>query len=205
MPLANLLYRCPLCPEDPLRGRADEVLCPSCGRAFRRGPAGGTIRIEHPDGSREDVAASRLVAAIARRGGPLEAARGKDGAVRYRAAAVLRRAEVEEPVHLRGELLGFAERFGDSVSGTLEVDDEALTFHGEGPVEERWAFVELGALQSSSSTVQLSLPGGAVVQLRFVEDSPKRWEDLLKHLIRQAWGRAGKGEITEFQPRIATR
>ena len=41
-------------------------------------------------------------------------------------------------------------------------------------------------------------------EFKFPEDSPFRWEALLRENLRRAYRAAGRGEIVEFQPRIVT-
>lgn len=67
---------------------------------------------------------------------------------------------------------------------------------------QRWPLLEIRAVQTSSSSLQISPAEGGVVEFRFPGDSTRRWESLLHHALRQAFRRAGRGEIVEFQPRI---
>lgn len=87
---------------------------------------------------------------------------------------------------------------------SIEVSD-AVSPSGHTRPYGRWGYLELKAMQTSSSSLQISLPGNRLVQLRFTDDSPKRWEDLLQQLIREAYQQAGRGFVAEFQPRIAVR
>ena len=59
-------------------------------------------------------------------------------------------------------------------------------------------------MQTSSSSLQVTIPSGELIQLRFSLDSPRRWEQLLKAALQKAYREAGRGEIVEFQPRIVT-
>jgi hypothetical protein len=67
---------------------------------------------------------------------------------------------------------------------------------------QRWLLLEIRAVQTSSSSLQISPAEGGVVEFRFPGDSTRRWESLLHYALRQAFRRAGRGEIVEFQPRI---
>ena len=135
----------------------------------------------------------------------MAAARQPDGSIEHRARAVLRRSQREDPVVHEGRLLGFVERMGDPTPGVVSVNDDAIRFVPEGSAEAgslEWPLMELRAVQTSSSALQIS-PGDAdIVQFKFTEDSPFRWEDLLRGLLGRAYKRAGRGEIIEFQPRI---
>lgn len=217
MPLTALLYRCPRCGHDPMAGHGDEARCPSCGVSFRRGDVGATLRLTDPsDPDRERVVpAASLTHAIAALGGPLPSPHsalgdgalggGVDLGVVREAAALRSRSLAEEPVHFRGRLLGFAERQGEGEDGIVRLTDDEIVFLVEDQVRDRWRLIELRALQSSSSLIQLSTRSDELVQFRFHSDSPRRWEELLRIALQKAWDGEGRGTIMEFQPRIVTR
>jgi hypothetical protein len=117
----------------------------------------------------------------------------------------VRRASRELPVWYHGSLQGFAEKLNEPVEGTLRLTEEELSLSAPGAGMERWPLLTLGAIQTSSSSLQISPKEGGVVQFRFEDDSPKRWEDLLRLAVRRAYRRQGRGEIIEFQPRIRSR
>jgi hypothetical protein len=113
-------------------------------------------------------------------------------------------------VWFKGELQGFAERMERPEPGSLRIDGEGLTFApgpdgddegGMAPVRH-WSFMAIGAVQTSSSSLQISPRSGGLWEFRFRGDSPKRWEELVRYGLREAYRRAGRGEIVEFQPRI---
>ncbi len=85
------------------------------------------------------------------------------------------------------------------------MDDESITVT-DGPAEGGgvWNHLDILAMQSTSSSLQLSLPGDRLVQFTFLDDSPRRWEVLMQQLISGAHQRAGHGRVVEFQPRIVT-
>lgn len=205
MPLRTLLYRCPRCGQDPVEGRKDRVRCPGCGCTFERAGSRGRIRVEVTEEKTKEILASRLLEAIDAQGGPLPAARTSDGAIDYRARVSVRRAGGQEALRRGDEVLGFVERFGDPSPGVLRITDEALELVREGAHRARWNLLDLQAVQASSSSVQIFTPARELVQFRFETDSALRWEQLLYAVIRSAYRNAGKGEVVEFQPRIATR
>lgn len=207
MTLRNLLYRCARCGQDPVTGRGDRVRCPACGALYERGGGEAAIRVRTPDGESARVPAIRLTEAIRDLGGPLPAARQEDGALRFRSRVRVRRSREEDAVRYRGRLVGFFEKLGPVRSATLHLVDDALELRdGEsGAVTDRWSLLDLRAVQSSSSSVQIYTVDGELVQFGFPDESPLRWEALLHEVLRRAYRRAGKGEIVEFQPRIVTR
>jgi ribosomal protein L37E len=204
VPLTYLLYRCPRCGHDPLEGEKDEALCSACGTWFGRGREEGRIRIREESGSAWEVPSGLLTAAIQALGGPGPRARDRLGGLRYETEVDVRIAMEEAPVRFRGELLGFAETLGPGTSGVLEITDEALTFSAPGEGGRQWPLLDIRAVQTSSSSLQISPREGGLIQFRFRMDSPRRWEELLHLALREAYRRAGLGEITEFQPRIVT-
>jgi hypothetical protein len=68
-----------------------------------------------------------------------------------------------------GILLGFAEQFGRGTPGLLRLTETHLEFRGSrGEVAEaHWPLEAITALQSSSSSVQVTLKGGELLQFRF--------------------------------------
>lgn len=208
MPLKHLLYRCPSCGHDPTEGVKDVAECRACGTSYRRGRADpGRILVAPTDGSEpREVAPGTLVDAIEAHGGPRTAARAPDGSIRYEADVEASRSEeAERPLRHRGQLLGFVERLGDGWKGRLVATGDALSLLRDGEPVNHWNLLDLGAIQASSSALQISTRENRVFQFRFAGDSPRRWEDLLRWLVAEAYRREGRGEVVEFQPRIVTR
>lgn len=136
---------------------------------------------------------------------------GSAGRPLRQAGVVFRSSSEERPVRFKGELVGFVEHLGKGREGILELAEEALLLWvpesgspPERPEEpyRRWDLLEIRAIQTSSSAVQIALRSGGLVHFRFLEDSPYRWEGLLQEALREAFRRVGLGEIREFQPRI---
>ncbi len=146
-----------------------------------------------------------LVDRIRAHGGPLTAAVDADGEVRHSANALYHGLVTEEPVRKGGRLLGYVERPPHPQEGMLEVTESELSFRGVGTNEVRWLLRDVSALQVSTRSLQLGIRYAGTVQITFPKASTFRWEELLQHLIREVWRREGRGEITEFQPRIAGR
>ncbi|MGI9626204.1 MAG: hypothetical protein ACR2QM_05155 [Longimicrobiales bacterium] len=204
MPLADLLYRCPECGHDPTEGEGDVVRCPACARSFERGSGDLLLSVQSPDGESQYVPTSVLVGQIEGRGGPLSRATGADGSTSYSAEVMVSWRVTEDPIRHRGELKGFSESMGEPTAATLTVNDDNVSISGPDVEPETWPFLEIRAVQTSSSSLQLSLPGDRLVQFQLPHDSPRRWEDLLRHLVREAYRRADRGFVVEFQPRIVT-
>lgn len=151
------------------------------------------------------VSAADICRQIEDHGGPMTArAQDADGRVNYSAQALVSWRTDEEPVWYRGVLRGFSECMSTPALGEISVDDETLEVHDDRSNGGRWCYLELAAVQATSSSLQLSLPGDRLVQFRFLNDSPRRWEDLLHRLVSDAYERAGRGRVIEFQPRIVT-
>lgn len=207
MGLPDLLFRCPFCGHDPMEGEKLEARCPECERGFRPGGPGTMIAVSHPGGTTEEIPAGELSRRMEALGGAVDRARDDDGRLRFESRVRVRFADIEEPIRFRGVLLGFAELFGAGREGSLVLDHDRLVLtledgEGEGMA---WPLLELGALQTSSSSVQISPKRGGVVLFRFPDESTRRWEELLRTAISRAWSEAGRGRVIEFQPRIRTR
>ena len=211
MPLVYLLYRCPRCGQDPLDGEKDEAHCSACGTRYSRGGEGGLIRVQEASGRLWEVPGHRLAEV-------LEGWIAEDSAVSedpelplHESRVEVRQTSRQSTVRLRGELLGFAEAMGDPFPGTLRLTSTALILwtgtrpkggSGPGNPSETWPLLGIGAVQTSSNSLQFSPSGGGLVEFRFPEDSPYRWETLLRTALRKAYRRENLGEIIEFQPRI---
>jgi hypothetical protein len=115
-------------------------------------------------------------------------------------------AEREDPLHYRGRLLGFVERFGVGREGILALDLTHLRLLPTATTPPLiWPLEDLRSLQSSSSFLQITDTQETVVLLEFPEDSPRRWDEVLRGALQSRWSALGRGVITEYQPRIRTR
>lgn len=215
MALVDLLYRCHWCGTESMRGEARWAECDACGRTFEHIGAGGRVRVLDPSGGRGDFPIGELL-------DPLSDPDDAGGAGRGRATAETvsnadpeedaheahvraRFADREEVIRYRGTLLGFVEHFARSRPGILRLDRRALRFSDKAGGVRLWPLRDLRAVQTSSSVVQVSPPEGGVAAFRFLDDSPRRWEDLLRAYLQDAWRAEGRGEIIEFQPHIRSR
>jgi len=212
MPLVYLLYRCPKCGQDPLDGEKDNAICSSCGTRYSRGPEGGLIQIQESSGEVWEVPGHRLTLAMEGRSDvdALESA-APETLIHTAQVEVKQTTGRETPVRWGGKLLGFAEAMGEPTQGTLQLTGEALILFGGtgewdnshgGDRAETWPLLDIRAVQTSSSSLQFSPSAGGLVQFKFTDDSPFRWETLLRNALRRAYRREGMGEIVEFQPRI---
>jgi hypothetical protein len=198
MGIRDLLWACPVCGRD--RGIGEGGKC-VCGVAFSRG-AGARIEARHPDGQIEAREAADWADRLPDVAGLLQAGEGEV----IRVARVrIRSVTGSELVRTRrGRYLNHIETFGAERLGTIELDRDAVTIRTEGPPDV-WPFQALTAVQASSSTLQLKARDRPLVSLRFLDDSIFLWENLLTEALRFFYRRTGRGEIVEFQPRIATR
>ena len=203
MPLSDFLYRCPSCGAAPTVAEGMAARCPRCSRSYTQGQGGGLILECSPDGSRRAVHAAALAREMIAQGGPEpipgEGTSSRETRVRFR------RVIGEDPIRHEGRLLGYAERFDASEEGVLHLDPlylRILPADRNGDGEVTWALEDIQAIQASSSSIQVSASAGGVVLLRFLEDSPRRWDDLLRAALQARWDALGRGPIVEFQPRI---
>jgi len=196
MPLIAFLYRCPTCGHDPLVGKGDRARCDGCGTRFARGKRGQICAGDSVRSARD------LAQAIEEFGGPLTAATAPDGSIRYAAPVEAAQCVAMDPIQGLHEFMGFAERWGGAVPGTLEATDVAVSFSPDGGGEgTRVTLLDLRAIQTASSALQLATAGD-LTEYRFLEDSALRWESLVRALVRRSWADAGRGDVVEYQPRI---
>ena len=184
-----------------MEGRNERAHCPGCGIRIER-TKGQIVMIRPKNDIQYDISAAEICGKIYQNGGPMTRATRDDGSFAYSAEALVSWRESEEAVWHRGALLGFAETMGPALPGRISVGAETVQVEDGRPASGRWAHLDLRAVQAASSSLQLSLPGEELVQLRFLDDSPRRWETLMHRLIADAWARAGRGRVVEFQPRI---
>ena len=203
MALIDLCYRCPQCGRDPMGGEGDAAWCASCGIRIER--SRGRLLLSLAEGDqRFDVSAADLCRRIDEHGGPITRATRDDGTLEYSAHARISWRVSERAIRYRGVLRGFVESMGPAAPGTVTVDRDRVHVDAGGRHTGSWRHLDLGAVQASSSSLQLSLPDDQLVQFRFEDDSPRRWEALMRRLITDAYERAGRGVVVEFQPRIVT-
>lgn len=119
-------------------------------------------------------------------------------------AVQVRVAGEETILRQAGAYLGRVEVFGPKQSGRLRLEAGRLGFTGARG-SWQWPLHEVTAVQPASSSIQLKATGRPVVSLRFPIGSVRLWEQRIKYGVRLAWREAGRGEITEFQPRIRAR
>lgn len=142
--------------------------------------------------------------------------------------ATLRTEIGSVPVSFRGTYLNRIERLGPPRQGVLELHPQKVVFHPAADPQDTtgpkdvtgsedvtgpegttrpvtWDFDEITAVQPSSSTLQLSARGMPLAALQVPGGSIRLWEELICSALRHHYRSTGRGEIIEFQPRIATR
>ncbi len=207
MPIHHMLYRCPRCGHDPLDGSKRRARCSACGTSFEQG-RGSVIIVRPPDGPPEPTAASSLVADVERMGGPgikrdLGEDLGEESLFRE-SRIVFGRAEGYDVIRWRGEVLGFSERISWKGEGLLRLEGEALSFRPGGKSEGFSCLLgDIRGVQISSRSLQVTLEEMRLCQFELLDDSPKRWEDVLCLALRRFYARSGQ-RVTEFKPRIIT-
>jgi 1-acyl-sn-glycerol-3-phosphate acyltransferase len=212
-------------------GQGDRAWCSTCASEFRRGGEGGLLWVRREDEAPTERPGKELARAVESSGHPERSRRnevGKDPAgssagqdadaapVERSAAVRVRKATVEEPIRARGETLGFYECLGEEEEGVLELTRDGLLLRASGQqkvkneipetsVSWQCKMLEIGAIQTSSSSVQIAPRSGGLVHFKFIHDSPKRWEELLQRSVRRAYLEGELGEIAEFQPRVVAK
>ena len=207
-----------------MQGERDAATCPQCGTTFTRVRKGTLIQVMREGGEPEEARVEELLEMIAAFGGALSTDTGPDGRIARTAKVLMQVSAEEEPLRFRGSVLGFVESLSDRVEGILRLADDRLIFEPSAGILSQdseaageasgdamgaeapmiWDLLDVRAVQSASAAVQISPVGGGVVQFRFESDSPFRWEALIKSALQKAYAGAGRGVISEFQPRIVS-
>jgi hypothetical protein len=127
-------------------------------------------------------------------------------------------AEGHDVIRWWGEVLGFSERISWKGEGLIRLEGRALSFtpDGEGAAVrsgraepdgrvERFSCLlgDIQGVQISSGAVQVTLERGRLYQFEFVDDSAKRWEDLLCLALSRFYSESGR-RVIEFKPRVVT-
>lgn len=200
MALTDLCYRCPSCGRDPLDGKGDHAWCGSCGTRIAR--RRGKLFVSDARHKAHETSASNLVHDIDLHDGFGNGTFRPAPDFLHSARVLVAWRSNERAIRYKGALRGFAETMAPEAPGNIAARRDALSIKTPPAPAGQWSYLELRALQASSSCLHLSLPGDRLVQLRFEVDSPRRWEEMLRALVRDAYRRAGRGAVLEFQPRI---
>jgi len=203
MAISDLLWACPECGED--RGLAPDgsgFRCRACDTFYRR-DTGASIRARRPDGT--DVVRTPAEW-LDRLPSPETLVNNRDSddeAIR-RAAVDTARVVDSDTVHDREGYLNRIEIWGDESTAELALFADHLVLAPSDGEPERWPLESVTAVQASSSDLQINRTGAPLVSFHFRDDSNFLWEELLHAALRDFYGRTGRGEIVEFQPRITT-
>ena len=156
------------------------------------------------DGEVEEASVRTLMDAIDGRGGALSRALDHGGRLSYEARVAVAHGNDHQAVWWKGRLLGFFERLTERREATLRLDGDDLTVTSTGWEPLVWPLESILAIQISSKAIQVNIRGAGLYQMEFLNDSPKRWEELLQVALRRFYATLGR-EIVEFQTRIVTR
>lgn len=193
--IKDLLWACVVCgTEERVRasGRRGVEQCEVCGATYWRG-VGSKIVVQQQGRDPVEKPAGEWITALP----PMRPFGSSRCQVRV--------AVEDKPIYSFGSYMGRYERMGPAKAGVLELEGSRLRFIADEGNGFDWALLELSAIQMSSSTLQLKAKRQPVVTIRFERSSAKLWEERLQAAVRDAYARAGLGDIVEFQPRISTR
>ncbi len=201
-PIHHMLYRCPLCGHDPMVRSSRRAECQSCGTIFERG-RGSIILVRKPGDPTRASTATELIGGVAVMAEESLGERTEASAPIHQAQVSLGRAEGQDTVRFKGHVLGFSERIKQEGEGLLRLYSDRLIWCAKGGDPVDWPFDVIRAIQISSRAIQVRFLRCGLRQFEFLEDSPKRWEDLFRLALQRFY--AARGEIiVEFQPQIVT-
>lgn len=184
-----------------MTGKGDQAWCDACGiRIARRRGKLFVSNARHEE--EHETNAAKLACDIDLHDGFGNGTFRPTADFVHSARALVAWRDAERAIWYKGALRGFAETMGPEVPGTVAARRDVLRIETSDAGPGQWSYLELRSLQASSSCLHLSLPGDRLVQLRFAANSPRRWEEMLRALVRNAYRRAGRGAVLEFQPRI---
>jgi hypothetical protein len=196
VPIRDLLWACPCCRHyGGIRAQNRREACANCGARFAPAP-GARISVTAVNQPPEVKTAVQWEAVLP----PIDAI--PQSGLLGPQQVTLRFANEPRPVRYRGNLIGWAERFGKPIQARAHLDAAALTIEEAGKQRWLWPLERITAVQPSSSTLQINSTGHRLVSIRFAEDSVRRWEAVLQALIRVRHSVLGHGKITGFFPRI---
>ncbi len=199
MAIRDLLYACVECGrESGLKPAEKEEICDRCGTRYRRG-VGASITCVRPNGVTETRPAAEWLDQL-RSHFTAEETRQEP-----RDRVVIRVARTHKPVRHRGVYLGKVELFGQVRSGWLTLGAQHLRFDPDSGVAEVWPLEQITAVQPSSTMLQIKLSRGPVCAVRFLEASSLLWEERIRNAVQRLYTERGRGDIAEYQPRIACR
>lgn len=180
MSLADLVVDCRVCGGESFISEGRSAACTDCGAEYRYDPD---------------------TDALTWTGGLVGNSGGAPGGV-PEARVSARFAFEEIPVRYHDGLLGFIEQRGPHTPGTLRLHPDRVEFVEDRGPTHTWDLLDVRAVQTASSSVQISPLEGGVVTFALAGPSPRRWEGLLREAVTAAWKAAGRGTVVEFQPRI---
>ena len=203
MALPDLLWACPECREDRgLEPHGGRYRCRGCGTEFERAE-GARIRATLPSGAEIVRRPAEWLARLPDPQVIVEQRVDSDEAIR-RATVDMSRVVGSDTVHDRDGYLNRIELWGDEAPATLELFRDRLLLTPELGRPESWPLQTVTAVQASSSSLQINRRAQPLASFRFRDDSIFLWEQLMHVALRDFYARTGRGEIVEFQPRIAT-
>jgi hypothetical protein len=194
--IRDALWACPACRSFGAIRRSDrEERCSQCRARFDR-TNGANIRMRTMDGRASVRTLPDWEALLP----PVD--QPPEGGVLGPQNALVRTATPAVPVHASGVYIGMAERFEPARPATVTLDARRLVIREHDGREAIWPLEDITAVQPSSATLQVAGAGHPLTSIRFTDDSVRRWEALLHNFIRSRCRDVGRGEITEFHPRI---
>jgi hypothetical protein len=197
MAIRDLLYACVECGREAgLKQKDKEEVCSHCGARYFRAEGAG-ITLVRPSGAAETRSAAAWLDLLRTSLPQLESRPDP------RDRVVIRTAQANKPIRHRGIYLGRVELFGEPRVGWLSLTPDYLRFDPEQGTAEVWPLDRITAVQPSSTTLQIKLRHGPVISMRFPEASPLLWEDRLRNAVQGYYTSSGRGDIAEYQPRIA--
>ena len=191
--IRDLLWACVVCGAEESIEVQDKVeRCRQCGARYERG-AGSEI-----------VVTGQGSAPVAKQ--PREWVKQLPAPTLTGSAEChVRFATTDTPIHSFGQYFGRFESFGEPVRGTLVLNEDHVRFTSGSDLLYNVKLIDLTAIQLSSSSLQLKARRQPLLTIKFTKASPRMWDERLQMAVREAYRKAGLGDVVEFQPRVVCR
>ncbi|MDZ7261504.1 MAG: hypothetical protein ONB05_05295, partial [candidate division KSB1 bacterium] len=194
--IENFLYKCPLCLKEDALKTEDRCRCTNCAAQFER--VGRNIKVNG-----QIFACSQLyqkIKQVSLEALPTNELNLAPGEVLYKESkrALLRQGRQGVPYHGFGGIFSILEILEKIDEGRFYITNRNFFFKGNNGLK-KFPLEHITCVTTDSQDFVFKFRGQPYFHIRFMEESPLKYEDIAREVLRTFW----KGKhIVEFQPRI---